>query len=94
MVTQYNDKGKIFTQVVSKQPVTVTIQLDKNIIQGKVHVRPDHRLKDEVDGQGEGFLAVTEAVVMDNQKTELYRTNFMLVNVDQIVWIIPNEEMA
>ena len=29
MVTQYDDKGKIFTQVISKKPVPVIIQTTK-----------------------------------------------------------------
>ena len=94
MVTQYDEKGKIFTQVVSKQPVMVMIHTAQNIIHGSIHVRPDLRLKDELNGQREHFLAVTDAVIFDTQKNELYRSNFMLLNIDQIVWIIPNEEMA
>jgi len=46
------------------------------------------RLKDELNGQ-ERFLAVTDAVVNDLQNNQLYQAGFLAVNVDQIIWIIP-----
>jgi hypothetical protein len=94
MVTQYDEKGKIFTQVVSKEPITVVIQTAQNFIHGAVHVRPDMRMKDEVNDLRERFMAVTDAIIFDSQKVELYRSNFLLLNIDQIIWIIPNEDLA
>ena len=93
MVTQYDDKGKIFTQVVTKHPVLVTIQTVNNIIHGAIHIRRDARVKDELNSS-ERFLAVTEAVVHNLLNEELYRTNFLVLNVDQIVLVIPEEEMS
>ncbi len=95
MVTQFDEKGKIFTQVVAKRPVQVIIQATHNIIHGSVHVRPDARVKDELNSMTdrEHFLAVTDAVIYNNQSEMQYRTNFMLVNVSQIVWILPEEEL-
>lgn len=92
MVTSYDEKGKIFTQVVSKQPIKVTIQTVQNVIRGSVHVRQDSRIKDELDHQ-EHFLAVTDAVVYNQQEQELYRTGFLLINVSHIIWVIPEEEI-
>lgn len=93
MVTQFDEKGKIFTQVVSKHPILATIQTVNNLIRGTMHVRPDARVKDELNGS-DHFLAVTDAVVYNNQKEELYRSNFIVVNVDHIVWVIPEEEIT
>ncbi len=93
MVTQYDDKGKIFTQVVSKQPVLVTIQTVNNVIRGAIHVRRDARLKDELN-DSDRFLAVTEAVVYNLSNEELYHSNFLVLNLDQIVWVIPEEEIT
>ncbi len=90
MVTSYDEKGKIFTQVVSKQPVPVVIQTHTNLIKGTFHVRTDHRVKDEVNEQ-EHFVAVTNAVVYDHQNTELYKAPFLIVNTDHIIWLIPDE---
>jgi hypothetical protein len=88
MVMQYDEKGKIFTQIVTKNPINVIIQTTQNIIHGCVHVRQGYRLKDELNGQ-ERFLAVTDAVVNDLQNNQLYQAGFLAVNVDQIIWIIP-----
>ena len=91
MVAQFDEKGKIFTQVVTKHPVSVIIQTPDQLIRGEIHVRPNARVIDELNGQ-ERFIAVTEAVVYNNLNEEIYRTNFLVVNVKHILWIIPEEE--
>jgi hypothetical protein len=93
MVTQFDEKGKIFTEVISKQPVQVTIYTGQQVIQGFIYIRTGTRLKDEVNGQ-ERFLAITDAVVSDTQKNEIYRTGFMVVNIDHIVWIMPLQDLS
>jgi hypothetical protein len=93
MVTQFDAKGKIFTQVVSKEPVMATIQTGNQTIRGCIHVRPDARVKDELNGQDQ-FIAVTDAVVYNDQKDEIYRCNFLVVNTNHIVWVIPEEEFT
>jgi Family of unknown function (DUF6812) len=95
MITQYDEKGKIFTQVVAKRPVPVIIQTLQNTIRGSVHVRPDERVKDELNTltERDRFLAVTDAVILNSLNEELFHTNFLVVNVDQIVWILPEEEL-
>lgn len=91
MVTSYDDKGKIFTQVISKHPVPVVIQTQSHFIRGTIHVRVNHRVKDEVNGD-ERFIAVTNAVVYNNDKAELYQAPLMIVNTDHIVWLVPDEQ--
>ncbi len=93
MVTQFDEKGKIFTQVVSKHPVQVIIKTVQNTIRGSIHIRPDSRLKDELNGS-EDFLAVTDAVVYGDQNEEIYRTAFLVVNVHHIVWVIPSDDLT
>jgi hypothetical protein len=92
MFVPFDEKGKIFTNVVAKKPAVVVLQTTTNFIRGKIHIRPDERIKDAVN-QPEIFLAVTEAIIYDNQMKELYRCNFLAVNRDQIVWIIPEVEI-
>jgi hypothetical protein len=92
MVTQYDDKGKIFTQVISKEPVLVTIQTTGNMIRGTIHVRQGTRIKDELNTQ-ENFVAVTEAAVFNSQGEEIYRSEFLILNVDQIVFVIPEDDL-
>ena len=91
MVTQYDEKGKVFTQVVSKEPVRVTIQTTRNTIEGMIHVRQDTRVKDELNNQ-ETFLAVTGATVFNDQREAIFRSEFLIVNRDQIIWLIPEED--
>ncbi len=92
MVTHYDEKGKIFTQVVSKQPVRVIIQTIQNKIRGAIYIRPDSRVKDELN-DSERFLAVTNAVVFNSQEEEIHRSNFLVINTNHIVWVIPEEEI-
>jgi hypothetical protein len=63
-----------------------------HFIRGRVHIRPDDRLKDEIN-QNEAFLAVTEAVVQDQKGNTLYKADFLAVNRSQIIWLVPTEEL-
>ncbi len=86
MTINYDEKGKFFTSVISKDTVKARIQTTAQIIEGDVHVRRDCRLKDELDN-GEPFLAVTDAQIFNANGEELFRTRFIAVRRDQIVWI-------
>ena len=53
---QFDNKGKIFTDVISKESVTAVIQTVTHQIRGFVHVRPGERrdrVRIRVNGQGE-----------------------------------------
>jgi hypothetical protein len=93
MTDQPYDKGKIFTNVVSKDAVQATIQTVTNRVHGSVYVRPGVRIKDELT-QADKFIAVTDATVYDTQNKELYRTCFLVVNRDHIIWLIPDEDLV
>ncbi|HML39681.1 MAG TPA: hypothetical protein PKD23_03265 [Bellilinea sp.] len=92
MFSNFDEKGKIFTQVVTKEPVNVIIQTNTHRIQGKLHIRPEDRLKDELDNCSH-FLAVTNASVfnLDGSGSPV-RTAFMAVNIDAVVWVIPDND--
>jgi len=92
MITQFDEKGKIFTNVVSKKPVAVMIQTEQYCIQGQIYVRPDGRLKDELN-ESEIFLAVTDATIYDHHGNALYSSNFLTVNRTHIIFLIPIEEI-
>ncbi len=82
MFANFEEKGKIFTQVVSKQPNDVVIQTATNQIHGKIHIRPEDRLKDELD-ETSHFLAVTDASIFDPSGERLIlKTGFVAVNVE------------
>ena len=85
-------KGKYYTTHVSKQSVDVTARVQDSIVQGTVHLAPDNRLKDEMNGS-ESFLAVTNAQVWElDGKQPLYSTAVLMINKDKIAWIFPREK--
>ncbi len=92
MITQFEEKGKIFTPVINKEPKNVIIQTIHHKITGTVYIRPSDRLIDELN-KNEKFLAVTDAVVRDLVDQVLFQCQFLTVNSDQIIWILPLEEL-
>ena len=91
MVIGFEDeKGKIFTEVVTKMPIPIMMQTTTHRVLGNIHVRPDQRLKDELD-RTESFLAVTEASILDADGKTVHRTDFLAVRRDQIVWVAPED---
>jgi hypothetical protein len=91
MLTQYDEKGKIFTEVVSKIPVRATLQTVRHRMVGMVHVRRDERLKDELD-RNEGFMAVTDVTVFNEDGTVMYKAPFLAVNRGHIIWVFPEPD--
>jgi hypothetical protein len=93
MMFESNESGKIFTEVITKKPVEVLIQTTSHLIHGFVHIRPQARLKDEID-QDELSLAVTDAIVYEKKDEILYQSKFLALNRRHIVWIIPFDELV
>jgi hypothetical protein len=59
MSFDYDDKGKIFTDIVSKIAIYATIQTTMHMLRGRIHVRRDQRIIDELD-VNENFIALTD----------------------------------
>lgn len=93
MSLEFNEKGKYFTDIISKVAVPAIIQTTLHRIEGAIHVRLDGRVKDELD-QNQLFLAVTSAKVYDVNGNLLYETDFMTVARAQIIWVIPSDDTA
>jgi hypothetical protein len=74
MTVEFDEKGKFFTDVVSKVAIPAIVQTTQHLIHGKVHVRRDERLKDELDRA-------------DGQT--LHQSRFLAVRRSQIVWVMP-----
>jgi Family of unknown function (DUF6812) len=92
MYPPFDDKGKIFTNVIRKEPIEVVIQTTTNtIIHGLLHVQLDQRLKDELDNE-EPFVAITNATIFDTQKQPLYEASFLAISRSQIVWLFPKNK--
>lgn len=93
MTIEYDEKGKIFTDIVSKVAIQATIQTTTHLVRGRVHVRRDQRIKDELD-QNENFLAVTDVTVLAPDGQALFQAPFMAVRRSHIVWIIPEQNQS
>ncbi len=92
MTIEFDDKGKIFTDIVSKVAIPAMVQTTEHLIRGNVHVRRDERLKDELD-RDELFLAMTDASVIGANGQALYQTRFLAVRRAQIIWVMPAHEV-
>jgi Family of unknown function (DUF6812) len=93
MGIEFDDKGKFYTDIISKVTIPAMIQTTQHRIQGLVHIRPNGRFKDELDND-EPFLAVTAAKVFNEIGEVLFEADFISVRRSQIVWVIPHEEKS
>jgi uncharacterized protein DUF6812 len=93
MATEYDDKGKYFTDIISKQAIAATVQTVVQKIEGSIHVRLNERITDELD-RDEPFLPMTSAKVFDQEGRMQYECDFISIRRSQIVWIIPREERS
>lgn len=91
MTIECDDKGKYFTEVVSKIAIPTLVQTTQHLIRGNVHVRRDERLKDELD-RDELFLAMTNASILGTDGQVLHQVRFLAVRRAQIVWVMPLED--
>lgn len=90
MSYEYDDKGKIFTDHVSKIAVYATIQTTTHLIRGRIHVRRDQRIIDELD-LDENFLAITDVNVIGKDGQLLFQSPFLAVRRTHIVWVSPEQ---
>jgi uncharacterized protein DUF6812 len=90
MTYEYDEKGKIFTDIVSKISVMATIQTTTHLMRGHIHVRRDQRIKDELD-VNESFLALTDVTVLGPDGQTVFQTPFLAVRRSHIIWVRPEE---
>jgi hypothetical protein len=90
MTLEFDEKGKIFTEVVSKVAIPAMVQTTQHLIRGNIHVRRDERLKDELD-RTELFLAITDASIISADGQPIHQTRFLAVHRAQIVWVMPSQ---
>jgi len=93
MTIEFDDNGKFFTDIISKTPIPVMIQTITHRIHGNIHVCQDRRLKDELDIPDK-FIAITDAIIYLANGDVLYRASFLAVQRDEIVWVMPDSELA
>jgi hypothetical protein len=93
MHTQFDEKGKLFTPVITKKPIRVIIQTTTHLIHGDIHVKPEDRIKDSLTPD-EVFLAITNATIFNSEGSEQYHCKFLTVNQAHIIWLIPDNELV
>ncbi len=91
MTIEYDEKGKFFTDVISKTPVRATVQTTRQLLEGEIHVRRGERIKDELD-RDERFLAMTAVSVFGADGQVEFEAPFLAVHRSQIVWVRPHDE--
>jgi hypothetical protein len=91
MITQFEEKGKIFTPKITKDQREVLIQTTMQKIRGFFHVQVDLRLLDDLN-ESNHFLALTDVEILDVNEKVINKSNFLAVNTDQIIWILPTDE--
>jgi hypothetical protein len=93
MTFEYDEKGKIFTDIVSKNSIAATVQTTTHLIRGRIHVRRDQRIKDELD-LNENFLAMTDVSVMGPDGQTLFQAPFLAVRRSHIIWVLPEQNSS
>ena len=91
MTTEFDEHGKIFTDIVSKVSIYVTVQTTMQMLRGRMHVRRDQRVKDELD-RNEKFLALTDVQVLGPDGQALFQSPFLAVKREHIVWVMPEKQ--
>ena len=92
MSIRFDEKGKFFTDIISKNSIPVIIQTTAGRVQGRLHIRPSERFKDELNRM-EKFVAITEAKIFEGSGDLSYECEFFCVHRDQIVWMLPESEI-
>jgi len=92
MTIRYDEKGKFFTDIVTKNPIPVVAQTLIHRIEGSVFLREDERLKDALN-QDSRFIAMGDVTVSTLKGRERYQSKFLLVNTEHIIWIIESEDI-
>ncbi len=94
MGTHFDDKGKIFTDVVQKHQIWVTAQLPDHQIHGILHIRSEKRIKEEINSS-EQFIALTQVEVFSaDGSTLLFKSEFLAVNKNKIVWVVADDDLV
>jgi hypothetical protein len=91
MYTQFDEKGKIFTNIVNKKKLKAIIQTISGRVEGFIYIRSDGRLSDELN-RSDAFIPVTDATIFDENNEKWKEVSFIAIRFSQIVWVVPVEE--
>jgi hypothetical protein len=75
---------------VPTETMGVAVRTPDQLLVGYLHARPQKRLKDELNGNSDHFLALTEARVYDGAGSQLlYESSVVLLDSASIVSVTP-----
>jgi len=95
MDIRIDEKGKYYTPRVPKDTLLAFVRTVDQIIVGQVYVRPDKRLKDDLNEDTSRFLPITDARVYDAASEKLlYHSSFLLIAYSHIILISPLDALA
>jgi acetyl esterase/lipase len=92
MYERVDEKGKVFTPRIRTASVEVDIVTVQGTVHGFVHVKPDQRIKDELNLHAERFLAVTGATLRGHLDPSPREVGFVAVNKSHIITVVPINE--
>lgn len=90
-MNKVSEKGKYFTERVSKKAVEVAVVTVHGHARGHVYVLPNQRVKDLLNNPGELFLALTDAVITPAEGPA-EEVPFVALNKQHIVSVVPIDE--
>ena len=95
MDMRIDEKGKYYTPRVPKDTLPAFIRTHDQVIVGHVYVRPDRRLKDDLNEDASRFLPITDARIYDAAtESLLYHSSFLLIAYNHIIMISPLDALA
>jgi hypothetical protein len=84
-----DEKGKFFTERITKGRVDVIITTVKGHIRGYIYLTNGERVKDMLNSRTERFIAVSEATTSAPDGSDVMEVELMAVNKDHIVSVVP-----
>jgi hypothetical protein len=87
-----DEKGKIFTERVSKGQKDVLITTLTGRIRGFIYITQGQRVKDMLNNDNERFIAVTDATASALDGSEVLAAALMAVNKDHIISVVPVDQ--
>jgi hypothetical protein len=91
MTIAYDEKGKVFSRIVTKDVIYARIQTVTNLITGEIYIEHEKRIKDVLEF-AETFIAITAAKVYNLDGTLAYESSFLTLNRNHIVWLAIEED--
>jgi len=79
---------------VDKEEKRITVYTDSYKITGKVFLPRGGRISDFLGGITEKrFIPVKEVIVTDFSGNEVCKSNFINLNTERVVYVVPDEEI-